>query len=108
MAVKVVLLAVVLAGLTIRQIAVWRSDEALWAQAVKQNATDARPALNYGMALRKAGRADAAVPWLIEAAKRSIGTVQEREYRARVAEQLLAVEMTGLPVCGIPSVQPYC
>lgn len=109
MAVKIGLVLGVLAVLTVCQRPVWSSDLALWGAAVSFNATSPRPAFNYGLALRKAGRHREAVVWFIRAADRAmVAKYREADYRRAVAAQLFAIEMTGDYVCDMPHVQPHC
>lgn len=108
MAVRIGLLLGVLAVLTVRQLPVWSSDLALWGAAVSFNATSPRPALNYGIALRKAGRPDEAAIWLIRAADRSMKHPREIDYRRAVAAQFFAIEATGYYICDTPHIRFHC
>jgi hypothetical protein len=107
-AARAIVVAVVLSGLTLWQQHRFRNDRALWAAAVAVNHTSPRPALNYAIALRKAGQPEAAAPWLVAAGARAVGNRHERHYRALVAEQVMLLEITGFPVCHLPAYRPYC
>lgn len=109
MAVRILLVLGMLAVLTVCQLPVWSSDVALWGAAVSWNATSPRPAFNYGLALRKAGRHDEAVLWFIRAVDRAmISKHREADYRRAVAAQLFAIEITGDYVCDTPHIRPHC
>lgn len=51
-------LIAVLSAVTIRRLAVWDSDLALWEDTVRKSPGKARPRVNYGLALQSAGRLD--------------------------------------------------
>lgn len=108
MAVRAAIVLGILAALTCRQVPVWASDTTLWAAAVAVNSTSPRPAFNYALALRKAGRGLEAVPWLVKAADRATGHAREADYRKAVAMQFFALEVAGVHVCDSPSLQAYC
>lgn len=107
-AVKTIALLGVLACLTVGQSSQWRSDLALWTVAATVNQTSPRPALNLGIALRRAGRPLEAVRWLVSAVDRAAGHPDEDNYRRAVAAQFFAIEITGVSLCGSPQLQPYC
>ncbi len=58
LAVAAVLLA--LSAATVRRLAVWDSDLALWEDAVRKSPAKARPHINYALALQSAGRLEEA------------------------------------------------
>lgn len=107
-ALKVAALFVVLACLSVGQLAQWRSDVALWSVAANVNQTSPRPALNLGIALRRAGRPLESARWLVVAADRSTGHQDEANYRRAVAAQFFALEVSGVFLCDSPQLQPYC
>lgn len=97
-----------LAGGTARQMPHYRSDLALWGAAVSVTPMLPRPALNYATALRKANRAQEAVPWFVRAYEQAERSPRFQEIRAMVRAQLQFMSAFGDDVCLRPDVQPFC
>lgn len=98
----------VLCGLlTAAQIPLWRSDQALWGYAAHVNPENARPAVNYALALLKHDQR-AGMIWLMRAGELAEGHPREHEIRAVVRHHLRWMEAFGANVCSRPSVQPHC
>lgn len=86
----------------------FRTDLDLWGAAVRVTPNLPRSSLNYATALRKAGRDDEAVIWLIRAAETADRSTRAQEIRAGVRAQLRFLSAFGDDVCSRPDVQPYC
>ena len=102
------LVCVVLAGLTIRQLPHFRDNHALWSHAVTVTPNMARPALNLAVAYRQRGQFEQAASWLIIAGPLTERDPRGAEYRRHIARELNYLEITGYLVCDLPSAQPYC
>ena len=81
----------------------WRSNEALFLSAVRVAPDLPRPALNYGVALLRAGRVEDGLGWTIRAAE----LADAQQDRTRRAEAVAALQWfhirAGLPCYDGPS-----
>lgn len=102
------LLLAVLAGLTAHQHRVWRSNLTLWSSVVRGSPSLARPAINLGVAYRRAGDPIQAAHWLTIAGPLTAGDRREPEYRRILARELGLLETFGTFVCDQPATRPYC
>lgn len=109
MAVKLAFaLCLVLAGLTVRQHAIWQSNLTLWTHAVAVTPNLARPAINLAVAYRANGWPAAAARQLILAGPLTERDPRGAEYRRLLAQEMGRLESFGTFVCDQPSAQPYC
>lgn len=104
----VIVIAVLLACLTVRQQAVWSDDVRLWREAVVLNRTSPRPAFNLAVLIRQQGRFAEAIAWLVDASRRAEGHRDESRFRDAIRVQFMAMEMTGMRICDSDWLQPYC
>lgn len=96
--------------LTAARLPAWRDNVHLWRAAVTVAPDLPRPALNYGVALIKAGDHGGGAIWLRRAAiladlRRG---PRDREVLYLVSKGFVWIEAFGTPVCSNPDYQRYC
>ena len=85
----------------------WRSDEALFAAAVRVAPALPRPALNYGVALVKRGAVDEGLTWTLRAAALADAQHDPRRKAEAITHLQWINVVAGLP-CYLPPSPSWC